>query len=419
MSSPRKHQPLAVHDPTLGPVLRSHTGSDPRRTALAVAVRAHSAGIPSGTTRLWLRSRGNNRFATMTLTSRAWSRIATPARKRLAASTPGGAAAERMRLAACRALVGHLLSPIPDRLEVSDRQAVPARRVLAAVGLSIVDSLASEQPMDTALVSAKTLAVELGLGPRAVGAALRACVRAGWLREVSRRPGGMARYRLGRLTAAEGDVAWAHAELVDDLLDGHTDSDAVQVLRAVGHTAVAHHPDGGATGGKAWLFALAEATEAEPSVLGLNRRAVPAARRLWLGMISAEDVTVAIDLDAHAVASGAEDRKAVAVAKKREADALRRAEIETVRARRQKIRDALGMLLAAHPVPSPVAPVAKRDAWVEVVRTRLAADPMPAEWRRDFVKTFAAKLVVCGYPESAAQRVADHVAGTPGLGAAA
>src|SRR5699024_1934972 len=116
-------------------------------------------------------------------------------------------------------------------------------------------------------------------------------------------PGGGIRYRVGRLTRQESDDLWAHADVVDGVLTvlhggdtgGHPLSDdgaegdetagdtplladadlAVQWLMLAGHPWVSYTDAGVRT----WTTGLAYSVAVDPTVLGVPKRGVPAARR--------------------------------------------------------------------------------------------------------------------------------------------
>lgn len=401
-------------DPILGPILRRHDASDAVPAALAVAVGALHHRLPLGFTRLWLRSRGGTtRFGSITASHRTWTRrIATPARKRYVASSPGGAGVVDMRVRVARALVAHVLSPLPERHGVSAARQINARRVLAVVAVGVLDSLASERPMDTALVSTPSLSVELGLSEDGCRCALNACVDSGWLRVVTAPRGGSKRYRLvTRLTADLSETGWRYSDTVDALIDGSANP-ITELLRVAGHPALGYHHEGATAATKGWIYALADAADVPVATLGLSRRALKVARRLWLGVLSADlDATLIQDLDASARMSGAIERYASAQKERAERAAARTAEVTAVRERRRKIRKVVERLLTEHPAPKPQAPGTERDAFVAALHARLLEQPPPDEWRGDLAKILAARLVRRGYGQTNADRVARYVAG--------
>lgn len=401
-------------DPRLGPILRRHDASDASRAALAVAVGALHHGLPIGFTRLWLRSRGGTtRFGYVTSTRQAWrKRIVTRARRRYAASSPGGAGVVEMRLRVARALVAHLLSPLPEHRDVSPAAQINARRVLAAVATGVMDSLASERPMDTALVSTKNLAVDLGLSEGGCRDALRSCVKAKWLSVVVEPRGSSKRYRLNaQLNDALDEVAWRYADTVDALTDGLTEPLA-DLIRAVDHPAIGYHSEGATAGAKGWLHAVADMADMPATALGLSPGVIGDARDLWRGLLSADvNATLTEDLDMSAAKSDALERYAERRARRTQAAAERTAEARSVRKRREKIRTVVERLLTEHPAPRPGAHADEYNTFEAALYARLVQQPPPDDWRRDLSNILARELVKRGYEQPTAQRVAADVAG--------
>lgn len=401
-------------DPYLGPSLRRHDANDATRAALAVALAALEHKQPLGLTRLWLRSRGGTtRFGSITATRQTWSRrIVTPARRRYAASSPGGAGVVRLRLRVARVLVAHLLSPVPEHREVSAAAQINARRVLAAVATGVLDSLASDQPMDTALVSTKSLAVDLGLSEGGCRDALRACVKAKWIAVVTEPPGSSKKYRMvGGLSDRVEEVAWRYADAVDALTDGSPEPLA-DLIRAARHPAIGHHAEGATAAAKGWLWALADMAETPSTSLGLSPGATEDARNLWLGLLSADvEATLAEDLDISARVSGADERYAEKRARRAEAAAARGAEYRLHSDRTKEISGWLDKHLDDLPVPNPSALRAERDSFVVAMRERIAVESKPADWLQHLAKHLATRLENKGYERAIAERAASFVAG--------
>lgn len=402
-------------DPDLGPVLTSRRTDDVVPAAQAVMTRAYALGITASSARTWLKARGDDRFAYVTSTPQAWwKHVARPTERFIAYSVAGGAENVRRRRSVARALTAHLLAPIPfEEPNLTAAKQVTARRVLAAIGCDILVSLGSETPMLNARVNVKDLAVTLGISEGTCASAIRTCLEAGWLKRVGEpRRGGANRYRIRELTPTLDEFAWRHATAIDALAMC-VDDPLGEIVQAAGHPALGYHPTAkGSAPAKAWLYALADVAEVQPTDLGLSPGFVSSARRLWQGLLSADvDATLAEDLDASARVSGAIDRYANARAKRAKQAAARTAEVQAVRERRVKIRSVVERLLTEHPVPKPEAPVVERDSFVAALRGRLVAQPPPDEWRRDLAKILASRLVRRGYEEATADRVSAYVAG--------
>lgn len=406
--------PLAELDPVLGPPFRSTTSDQGRPVALAVLARGISAGIDPPTIRRWLSARDPVRSAAITSSSRRWHSVLSAALRHIESVNDLAARGEKTAVLASR-LVGLLLTPVPERRGLTAHQESAARQCLAVVGLEVLTSM-RERGWDTALVHAPRLAVTLGVSPKTARSLLRTCERAGWLRCVSKKSGGGARYKLtGRLTAEAREVAWAtydsHAAVAAG--SGGVDELADLILHA-GHPAWGHSPDRGA---KLWLTALADAAEVDVVTLGVAPRAAKRYLRTWLGVLQEVplDTPLGEILDADALSTGAMVRHAEAEAARLEAAKERKAEVDAQRAAGEWTRVALAQLLKAYPIPLPATSAETRGAWLTSMHQAVAGiDGLDDRHRRTLSKALASKMQAhpARYPKEIAELVAQRIVPT-------
>lgn len=410
MARTRKHPPLATHNAVLGPTLARHADNPSAfRVALAVTCRGLDADIAPQAIRLWLRSRGGDRFASVTSTPRSFQPVLARARAKVA-SVSSSSARRGEAVAVARRLVGSLLTEVPASAKVSAHRQALARHALAVVGVALLDSI-REKGWDTVMVSGPWLAVQMGVEERTARAALRTCVELRWLRVVQKRKGSAWRYDMPRLSAARGETADNFTFAVDALVENDPTLDPVAEM-----IALASHPAFGyGLGSKTWLVALADAAELDAARFGVGKRMVPVLRRDWLAALvthtpDAEgDTTLPEVLDSYAETTGAKGRWSVAETARREAAEARRLDTVAARERKTKVHTALDRLLTVHRLPKPDARVEHLQAWVRKMAETIAANGLPDEVRPLLAKALAGRMTRAGYEPEAAARVAEYI----------
>lgn len=420
-------------DPILGPVLNARRNDPVRTVAHAVACRGRDASISASPTaiRLWLRFRGGPRFEAITSSYRSFAPTIRAADTKVSSASLLSAR-RRERLAVARRLVGHLLSPAPEDSTVSGRRVIRARHCLAVIALELLRSI-DEQGYDTALVNARWLAVQMGCERRAAGAALRDAVALGWVRVVTRRPGGSVRVDLRRLAAAANSLAWAYAESVDALVDGRPETDPLaEVIAAAAHPAITYRPpvssvrgDTTPNGGRLWLAAvLATGNQGiEPVTLGLPVRAARAELKTWMALLddggyADERVALRQALDQVATTTSAWQRRADAETARQAASDLRTTQVLAARESKAKAAKGLGRLLAAHPAPAGTAPVAIKRVWVDAMTGAITDRPPPGDVSEQLQRLLRTHLINRqGWPEEVARVVAAKIVDKTPIGA--
>ena len=432
--STRKYRPLSEYDPILGPTLAVRADWPVRDAALAVACRGLDASvkIPPAAIRLWLRSRGGDRFESITSLSRSFQlRVVSRARAKVSSASSLPARRREAWHVASR-LVGILITEAPthvagtgkrviftlDGRRVPAPRLVDARHALAIVGLALIDSCLDEG-RDTVLVSGSWLAVRMGVGERKARAALHTCVDLGWLRLVSKRAGSSGRYDLGTHkakwpTPAARAAARDYPFTLDALVERTPSADALaEVVTAAAHHAVSHglHT-------KAWLVGLAMQTGISPTRLGLAR-GVTTAKQAWLSALTAAfaerpESTLLEALDDHATTTGADVRARAAEAARRAAADQRQADIEQHRKHKAVLHQRLLPHLREQlPLP-PVGDTSAQVAWVEVMTAEVAG-AVPDDIRSALATALTRDMKTAGYRDEVATRVPRHIAGLPAL----
>lgn len=415
----RDRRPFSDYDPILGPVLKTHATSKPRIAALAVTCRALSVGIAPGIARLWLRSRGGDRFDTITASPRSYQSVLTAARRKARAvhSLP---ARRRERVAAARRLVGFLLAPRPAETRVSPHRTAIARHALAIIGLEILESIETKG-FTTALMPSARLSVEMGVEQPVAKSALKACIELGWLRIVSQKPGGSGRYALARLPKHCGVIADDFTFTVDALISGPPHGDRVAEVIAVAADAAVGYD----LNSKCWLAGLIYAVESHVSDqivpvgsahdLNVPVKTIKALRRKWCSALTKNAThghePIAELLDRHAKATGADARKVDAETARRVAAAARKALTEARRDRKTKAYRALDRLLADAPIPRADSRREKVVAWGEDLRARIAENNLPVDFRRVLAKALEGRMARAGFEPDKAQVAAQVIVG--------
>lgn len=404
------HRPLLADlDSVLGPVASAYRDSTPRVTALALAARAHSAGILPGALRTWVVKRTKrDDLVSLAKQPATWRRITDPARKH-AASVSLAPSRARLRKSTARALVAQILSPLPEGVRLSTERTVRARHALAIVGAEFLHR-AEEDGYNTVVMSAGYLAVLMGCTPRTATSALSACVDAGWLRKMPSRRGAPARYKLARLSREQNDVAWEHEDFIDALAEGDKNYPAAEVFALASHPAVGY-----GIGHYAWLVGLCDEAGVDPVEVGMTKRTLRKYRSAWIEALAAdpEGQDLSAGLDAWAEMIGAQRERQIALGAYEAQRVARIAEVAATRERRAKVREGLDALLAANPVPHRDAPAERRNAWLAALTQAVAESGLPDEMRKDFTNALASKLRAKHYPDHVAAKVAERVTDQP------
>lgn len=384
-------------DYILRPYLTRSTGD---RAILAALVR----GLELGYTTRQIGSAVHRLDPSLSISSPSWYRLVSAARRRILSSTTGGGGAEKIRLRASRRVVGHLLNPSPaglgPRAEVSARVAFGA-----AAGIFLRE--AEARGFDTIILTAAYLASRLGVSQRTAVRALKTLRSIGWLSAAPKAAGGAARYRLGRLSHAEGLVAYRFGGTVDALAAGGTDPLA-EVLRSA--LSPAWHYG---LGGRAWL-ALA-AHRAGVGGLGLSpalqKRARAEAEKLLPGVWEGT-APLAPVLDALAATPGVIGRKAAAEETLAASAAAHREQLAGLMVRRAEKnsiltagRAAIKRAWAQTGSPPPPGQEAALRAWATGARALFEVHPPPAGLR----EVLASQLAWRGYGAPEVARIVGHV----------
>ena len=406
--TPKKRMPPlhARHNALLGPCLNTHRGSPPHDTILAVTCLALTNDVPVSELRAWFIANGPEPVKIVAKNRSVFGRLVASARSRVTRfSSPSGRA--RLRLAMSRRLVGCLLSHAGPDVGLSSQRVEKARAALAVLGAEFLYR-ATEDGFDTVVFSADRLGVELGCTKRTANQALAACVELGWLQPMKSRAGYPRRWKLRQLTQDRGGVAWAHADLVEALVDEDDTNPFVEVFRAVDHPAVTY----GGIGHRPWLVGLCVSAGVDPVDVGMTKRTVNKFRAQWAAVVDGDTgLPITKCLDEYAKTTGAYALKDAAEdARQAEVDA-RKAGVEAHRAKLAKVRDGLKLMLAEYPLPKPTARPVVKTAWAENAAAWLNDTRLPDDFRPLLAKALVKTMERKGYSSGTASTVATFVAG--------
>lgn len=366
----------------LSPLLRDrHRLAQPAdQRLLALYTRGISAGLPVSAITQFVKARDVSLRDALD-GSPGLARVAAAEARRWAKSAASPGHAERLRREVARRGLARLLSPTPERVEVSARLDVTCRMVFALMVARSIE-IATTEGKSGLIFTAGYAGAQLNLSLRQVQNCLTRLERDyGWIRRAGSAGGGRILWRLTKLGEQElRDTAWAHADAVDALAAGRPELHGLAAtLMTAGHPA--WHYSVGELGARAYLRLLGQ--YAEPGTwVGLAAKAMSAAKKALdrCGLRDTDPAELRTRLDAIA-----EDTLANFIAEDRRRDmhaaaVEQRQKLEAFRAERDaryELQKAARAVLRGVVKTVGAVPVGDRQAF-ELWVSQMAAVALPA-----------------------------------------
>ena len=391
---------LTDADRVLLPHLNRSTGD---RALLAALVR----GLALGYTPRQIAAVARRHAPELDITSPNWQRLVSAARARLSLVAAAGGGAGKIRLRIARRIGGHLLDPgTPPGL---GPRSEAAARIAFGVVAGIFAREAEARGFDTIILTSAYLAARLGVSQRQAVRSLKILRGLGWISAAPKAAGGAARYRLGRLSHAEGEAAWHFGDTVDALATGAPGDPLAEAINSALNPAWAY-----GLGGRAWLALVAE--RAGLGGLGLSRPLRKRARaeiQKFLPGVWEGTVPLAPTLDLYAAAAGVPARVEAAEAVLAAAAEAHRVQLAGLMARRaaqsaERARGRAVLKTAWARVGSPPGPgsEAKLLAWGAAAAELFATHPLPGGLAEVVREVLVSQLAWHRHSTPEAQRIA-------------